>query len=243
MCPSPASSPDVGSSPIQPAPGRYTSHQAWRSVKSCSGPVGPSSAFTSGDELDEISGNETGREAEVAQQLHEQPRGVAARAAPQLERLLGRLHPGIQPDHVPDVALHAAGSARPGSRSSARRGTGVAARYSANSGVGASCRRKRLQLLQLPVFVGERKRFGLRLEEEVERVVDRHLGDEIDLEPELTDPLGEGQSRQIVALRILLPVDEMRAWRNLASRTRIGVRQCGAGRSRTSCGDKPTRRS
>ena len=33
---------------IQPAPGRYTSHQACRSVKSCSAPLGPSSAFTSG---------------------------------------------------------------------------------------------------------------------------------------------------------------------------------------------------
>ena len=48
MCPSPASSPDVGSRPIQPAPGRYTSHQAWRSVKSRSAPAGPSSALTSG---------------------------------------------------------------------------------------------------------------------------------------------------------------------------------------------------
>ena len=48
MCPSPASSPEVGSSPIQPAPGRYTSHQACRSVKSDSAPLGPSRDFTSG---------------------------------------------------------------------------------------------------------------------------------------------------------------------------------------------------
>ena len=48
MCPSPAIRPEVGSSPIQPAPGRYTSHHACRSVKSASAPEGPSSDFTSG---------------------------------------------------------------------------------------------------------------------------------------------------------------------------------------------------
>ncbi len=47
MCPSPANSPDVASSPIQPAPGTYTSHQACRSVKSAIGPEGPSSDSTS----------------------------------------------------------------------------------------------------------------------------------------------------------------------------------------------------
>src|SRR5664279_4974127 len=47
MCPSPANSPDVGSIPIQPAPGIYTSAQACRSVKSAAGPDGPSSDLTS----------------------------------------------------------------------------------------------------------------------------------------------------------------------------------------------------
>ncbi len=48
MCPSPANSADVGSRPIQPAPGTYTSAQACRSVKSSVGPAGPSSGGTSG---------------------------------------------------------------------------------------------------------------------------------------------------------------------------------------------------
>jgi len=47
MWPSPAKRPDVGSRPTQPAPGRYTSVQAWRSVKSCSAPDGPSRDFSS----------------------------------------------------------------------------------------------------------------------------------------------------------------------------------------------------
>ena len=47
MWPSPANSPEVASSPIQPAPGMYTSAHACRSVKSVAGPDGPSSASTS----------------------------------------------------------------------------------------------------------------------------------------------------------------------------------------------------
>ncbi len=46
--PSPAIRPEVGSRPIQPAPGRNTSHHACRSVKSTSVPDGPSSDLTSG---------------------------------------------------------------------------------------------------------------------------------------------------------------------------------------------------
>ncbi|TXT16196.1 MAG: hypothetical protein FD132_2946 [bacterium] len=47
MWPSPANRPEVGSSPIQPAPGTKTSAQACRSVKSASGPEGPSRDFWS----------------------------------------------------------------------------------------------------------------------------------------------------------------------------------------------------
>ena len=47
MCPSPVSNPEVASSPIHPAPGRYTSHQACKSVKSSLGPAGASAAFKS----------------------------------------------------------------------------------------------------------------------------------------------------------------------------------------------------
>ncbi len=47
MCPSPANNPEVGSRPIHPAPGKYTSHHAWRSVKSAVVPAGPSTGFVS----------------------------------------------------------------------------------------------------------------------------------------------------------------------------------------------------
>ena len=47
MWPSAANSPEVASSPIQPAPGRYTSAQACRSAESFSG-AGPAAGGTSG---------------------------------------------------------------------------------------------------------------------------------------------------------------------------------------------------
>ena len=47
---------------------------------------------------------------------------------------------------------------------------------------------ERLQIATLGRLVREREVFGGRLEEEVERIVDGHLGDEVDLDPELVRP-------------------------------------------------------
>ena len=47
-----------------------------------------------GRQLDQVAGHEARREPEVAQELHQQPAGVAARAAAQLERLLDVCTPG-----------------------------------------------------------------------------------------------------------------------------------------------------
>ncbi|MNS76052.1 hypothetical protein D3C72_1095880 [compost metagenome] len=46
-------------------------------------------------------------------------------------------------------------------------------------------------------------------EEEVERIEDRHLRQQIDLDPQFFGFLREHQPRQVIALRVLLPVDEM----------------------------------
>jgi hypothetical protein len=68
---------------------------------------------------------------------------------------------------------------------------------------------ERLQLLEQSRLVGERKVLGVGLEEEVERIVDRQLGDEIDLDAQLVHLVGERQPRHVVAVRILLPVQEV----------------------------------
>ena len=67
----------------------------------------------------------------------------------------------------------------------------------------------RLKFLGDARLVGERVLLGFGLEEEVERIDDRHLGDEIDLRRELAGLLREDDPGEVVAERILLPVEEM----------------------------------
>ena len=59
-----------------------------------------------GGELNQVAGDETGRQSQVAQDLHQQPGRVAAGTGAQGERLLAALHPVLQADDVADVALH-----------------------------------------------------------------------------------------------------------------------------------------
>ena len=63
--------------------------------------------------------------------------------------------------------------------------------------------------------IGERKFVGLRLDEEVERIDHLHVGEEIDGDGELGGLLREHETRQPVALRVLLPVHEMLRRRDL----------------------------
>ena len=93
------------------------------------------------------------------------------------------------------------------------------------------------------VRIGEGKVLGVGFDEEIERIDHRHLGDEVDLDAEFVGRLRKHQPRQPIAVRILLPVDEMLGRRDLQRIARIAVRQCGAGRSRTICGPSITGRS
>ncbi len=58
-----------------------------------------------GAQLDQIAGDEARREAELAQDLHQQPGRVAAGAGAQRQRLLGLLHAGLHADHIADRLL------------------------------------------------------------------------------------------------------------------------------------------
>ena len=55
----------------------------------------------------------------------------------------------------------------------------------------------------------EREVLGRRLEEEIKRIEHRHLGNQIDFDAERGGLVREDQTRQVVGLWILLPVDEM----------------------------------
>ena len=54
-------------------------------------------------ELDQITADKARSQAKMPHQLHQQPRGVAARAAHLGERFLWRLHAGLHADGVLDV--------------------------------------------------------------------------------------------------------------------------------------------
>jgi hypothetical protein len=68
---------------------------------------------------------------------------------------------------------------------------------------------KRLELVEMARVIGEGKVFGGRLEEKVEGIVDGHFGHQVHLDTELVNLLREGKARHIVALRILLPIQEV----------------------------------
>ena len=62
-----------------------------------------------------------------------------------------------------------------------------------------------------PEVLGIFERPGLRalLDEEIERIVDRHVGDDVDLDLQFVDEFREDVAREPVAVRILLMVHEM----------------------------------
>ena len=70
-------------------------------MKSCSAPARPRAADVR-LELDQVAGDETGGETRVAEDLDQQPAGVAAGAAPRGGRLLAGLDAGFH--HADDIA-------------------------------------------------------------------------------------------------------------------------------------------
>ncbi len=175
-----------------------------------------------GPKLDQVARYETRGEAEVAKGLHHQPSGVAARAGRRKQGLFGRLHAGFHADQIAHVLLQALVEPdeevdRPFLRAAARR--------HALDEPGEQRRRLflheiRRELARQRVVVAERKVLGRVLEEEVERVVDRHLRDEVHRHAKVIGQVGEDEPGEIVRERILLPVDEV-----LGRRDRQRIRQ------------------
>jgi hypothetical protein len=71
-----------------------------------------------------------------------------------------------------------------------------------------------------------------------------HVGDDVDGDVQLADRLGEDDPGEVVAERVLLPVDEVLAPADRqASRRRWACASEGAGRSRIVCGKTFTGRA
>ena len=164
--------------------------------------------------LDQIAGDETGREAEVPQDLNQQPGGVAARAGAGAERLFHRLNTGLHPDDIANLFLQI--------RVELDQEIDGRVRLPRNLLQVRGKQRPRLRrheirgkLVLEVVGVLERKGKGVGLDEEVERIDHGHLCREVDLDFQLGRLLREDVTREPVALRVLLPVHEMVRRRDL----------------------------
>ena len=159
-------------------------------------------------QLNQVARDESRGEAQMAQQLHQQPARVAARPARADECLFRRLHAGLEADQVGDVFLQSLVEL-----DQEVAGLALLARDAVEVLLERRCRGRldhvRCQLMRQRRFVLERKILRRRLEKEVERVEHRHLGHEVDLDAERRGLVGEHQPREVVRLRVLLPVDEM----------------------------------
>ncbi len=165
-------------------------------------------------ELDQVARDEARGQAEMAQHLDQQPGRVAARAGGLDQRFARRLHAGFEADHVADGALHALVE-----RDEEVDGRCGFARDAIHERLeqrrGRQFFQERLQFVAQARLVGEGEFPGAGFEEEIERIDHRHLGDEIDLDLELAGFFRKDQAREIVRLRVLLPVDEVSAGRDL----------------------------
>ncbi len=191
-------------------------------------------------QLDEITRGEPRRDAEVPEQLHQQPRRVAAGAGTRLQRLVRRLDAGLHADQVADVALQL----RIQVEQKARRRF-----FDARDGgeVGLEPRpdrrllEERLEIFEHLRRIGEGKHLRFRLQEEIERIDDVHFRHQVDGDGEMLRLLRDHDPRQPVGLRILLPVEEMLLWldlqavgqdRRAAMRRRTQAHQLGSQRDR-----------
>jgi hypothetical protein len=161
-----------------------------------------------GRQLHQIAGHEARRQAQVAQYLHQQPAGVATRADAPLQRLLAGLHARLHAHAVGDVPLQALVKVdqkivdRPFRAIEARQ-PGVQQRAFFGD------QQVRQQLGVQRRRVGEGVFLGVVLDEKIERVDGGQLGDHLHRDAELSRRLGEHQPRQVIAERVLLPVDEV----------------------------------
>ena len=147
----------------------------------------------------------------MAQQLHQQPAGVAAGAKCQLQCFLRRLYAGFHADGVFDVLLQLLVNADQKIVGAARCAVDFV-EIGLQQGRGGFNRQVGREFLRHGWGVFERKLFRLWLQEKIKRVQRDHIDHHVHRHLEFTRWLGEHQARLVVGKRVLLPVDEMICW-------------------------------
>ena len=150
----------------------------------------------------------------MPQHLHHQPRRIATRSATQRERLFGSLYARLHADQIPNLALQSLIDLNEeivgGTPNSPQRLHQFQKLWS-----GRQRFEIRHQLTSQRRVVHERNCLGARLDEEIERIDHRQVGDQIDFDREAACLLREHQAREIIAVRVLLPIEKVLARLNL----------------------------
>ena len=165
----------------------------------------------------------------MTQELREQPRRIAARAGGFLQRLLRGLHTRLETDQI----LHMLRQALVELHQKIDRARALA-RDRLEKVTEQRCQRRGCkigrELTQLLGLILEWKVLRVLLEKEIEWIEHGHFGDQIHLDPKLGRLVRKNEPREIVRLRILLPVDEM-------------IRRCDAQGIRQHAGSRMRRRT
>ena len=169
----------------------------------------PVERFLVGGQLDQVTGNETRRQPQVAQDLHQQPAGVAARTAAPGQGFLAGLYTRFHADVVLDVMLQPLVQLDEKIVGRAVRAVDALQPVLQARAVFANLA-ERHQLARQLLLVGKGKLGGRLFQKEIERIDHHHLGDQVHFDTEQIGFFRENQARLVVAERVLLPVDEMR---------------------------------
>ena len=161
-----------------------------------------------GFELNQVARHEARRQPTVAQQLHQQPAGIAAGAGGQRQRFFRRLNAGFHADQVLDVFADQLVQVN---QKGVRAAFGQVDLFQISRHHGGDRIRHQIRrqfLLELGL-IGEGELHRRRFQEVVKRVVHRHLDYQIHRDLELFGLFREHQTRLVIGKRVLLPVDEM----------------------------------
>ena len=163
-----------------------------------------------GGQLHQVARHEPGGQAQVAQDLHQQPPGVPAGPEGQAQGLLRGLDPWLEAGGVGDVALEALVHRHQEVHDAHAVGRHLhAGEPRLQVGAGLVHLEVRREVAALVGAVGEREPLGVGLHEEVERVDHGEVGHQVHGDAQLGGLAGEHQPGQEVPERVLLPVHEV----------------------------------
>ncbi len=145
---------------------------------------------------------------QLAQHSNQEPARIAARALTEFQCLFRRLHAWLETndvfDRLVDGAIHVDQKV-----DRAPLGAIDLLHQLVELWTRRHLGEVRLELVLQHLLVGERRLFRARLQEKIERVIRLEISDQIDRDAEVLGLLREDDARQVVALWVLLPIDEM----------------------------------